>query len=443
MKRITGSIGMLLVALFNFQTSSLQAQPPDSQPGASATTAGSVTTSPSTASVDATAPTTVGHEPISFFDKKFPVTFGLSVGETYDDNIFIQPQKTSDWVTDISPSLLLELGQKINLDHNIALEDPQANPENLSNENYFSLSYKPTVLLYADNSNLDSINQAVDALYAHQFSKLTLALEQRYAYLTEPTIQTSLNGGNVNRDIFTTIARANYVYSDKLSTYGTFTQTINDYHTAGFTNTNEWIGDYYFLYQATGKISIGVGPRIGFVDVTGAPNQTWQAGLVHLFYVPTGKLSFTMDVGGEVREYQGNGSGDRATPVLDASGTYRPFDSTSITLSAGRDVHASNSFIGQDYTASRVQLGLRQRFVQVLYFNLNAGYENDNYSFASQGLTGPTREDNYYYIKPGFDWVANDWLTVSAYYQYSKDNSNFHTVSFNDNQVNITASVKY
>ncbi|MCE0483902.1 MAG: outer membrane beta-barrel protein [Methylacidiphilales bacterium] len=439
MKQIKGLLSILLLTAAG---SYAWAAAPDSQPGASQTT--TQTTSPDTASVSATtSTTTTGHTPISFFDQKLPVTFTLSAGETYDDNIFIQPTKSHDWVTDIQPGVDLAFGDPILLTPNLGIENPNANPENESNSNYLSVTYHPTFLLYADHSHLDTVDEFADALYAHQFSKLTLSIEQSYAKLSQPTIQTSAAGSMVDRDVYVTTARANYVYSDKLSTYGTFTQTVTDFQTPGFTDSNEWTGDYYFLYQVLPKLSVGFGPRFGFVDIVGAPNQTWQAGLVHFYYTPTGKLAFTLDVGAEDRQYESPGPGDKATPILDATGTYQPFDSTTISLSAGRDVHASNSFIGQNYTASRVQLGLRQRFVQVVYFNLNVGYEHDQYNFASSGLAGPERQDDYYYVKTGLEWDANDWLTVNGYYQYSEDNSNFAAVSFNDNQFNIGATLKY
>ncbi len=53
------------------------------------------------------------------------------------------------------------------------------------------------------------------------------------------------------------------------------------------------------------------------------------------------------------------------------------------------------------------------------------------------------REDNYYFVKTGLDWIPNDWITVSASYQYSKDDSNYTFSSFNDNQSTLRCQLKY
>ena len=86
--------------------------------------------------------------------------------------------------------------------------------------------------------------------------------------------------------------------------------------------------------------------------------------------------------------------------------------------------------------------GIRQNFFQDFYAGINGGYENDVYTAASLSATG-ARNDNYYYVHPYVQWNAKKWLQIVAYYQFSEDDSNLKAVSFSDNQVGTTITLKY
>ncbi len=125
-------------------------------------------------------------------------------------------------------------------------EDIQNNSGNL---NYLKIDYRPTVTLYAKRSDLNVVDEYADAVYAHQFGKLTLSLAQNYQKLSQPTIEDTAAGQLVLRDIYTTTLLASYIYSDKLSTYAPPTRSSANYQSKLFTNSTEWNADYYFLYQ--------------------------------------------------------------------------------------------------------------------------------------------------------------------------------------------------
>ena len=354
--------------------------------------------------------------------KQSPFHFGLGVSETYDDNIFIQRNKTSDYVTRISPSIGFQLGDQTS-----------------ANGNYLSVFFKPTVILYAENSDQDAEDYYADVAYQHQFTRLTVGIEQKYEKLSNSSIDV---GNLVKRDIYTTIAKATYDYNEKLSFVITGTQNIASYESKADSDTNEWIADGYALYQILPKVSLGLGPRIGFLDVVGAPNQTYQDGLVHLIYQATGKITLTLVAGGEVREYQ-DSTPNTVSPVYEFSVDYQATDSTLFTFDSFSHRVVSYSEVGQDYQDTVITARVRQRFLQDYYFIFSGGYDNAQYHFAQAGLGGTEREDNYFFVNVGGEWKPNNWLSLSANYQYSKDNSNQTAFSFNDNQVTLQASVTY
>jgi hypothetical protein len=141
-------------------------------------------------------------------------------------------------------------------------------------------------------------------------------------------------------------------------------------------------GGLLFLYQLLPKLSLGLGPRIGFDDITSEANQSFQAGLAHLQFAASGKVSFTAAAGAELREFQSNAEAEKVTPILKASAFYHPFDSTTIELDGNRHRIVSNGQPGTDYTASAGTLSIKQRFFQVVYASVSGGYEEDEYSGA-------------------------------------------------------------
>jgi len=352
-----------------------------------------------------------------------PVLFTASISEVYDDNIFISPNKISDYIT------------QINL-----MADYRVGNDKAIDAGTFDIFYSPSFDIYANHSAQDSFNNYAGAQYQYRFSKLTLGIQQTY----NRNSSTSAPAGTlVTIANYVTRASADYAVSSKLSVVGVFTQNINNYDSPGFSDSNEWIGDLYFLYKYDSKLSLGFGPKFGWLDVTLAPNQTYQDLLGRANYNYSKKLSFTADAGVEIREYQGPAAYDKVAGVFNVSAIYQPFTNTTLTLACGRQFEPSYNLYGQDYMASRVSLTGRQRFLQEFYYNLQVGYENDAYQSAGVALTGAARNDNYYFVSTGFDWNPNSWLTGSVWHKYQADNSNFSGFTFNDNQVGISAGFRY
>ena len=356
------------------------------------------------------------------FDKGSPLHFELDLSETYDDNILIQPQKISDFITNISPSVLLELGDKT-----------------APNANYLSAIVRPTFLIYADHSQQDATDYFADVQYQHQFTRLTLGLEQIAAKLTTTNIDV---GNRVQSDVYSTIGTASYDYNNDLSLAGSLTQTITDYEDSSYIDTTERIADFYALYKVLPKLSLGLGPRIGMVDVQGGPNQVYEDGLVHLIYQATGKITVTVVGGGEVREYTGNNP-DTVTPVYEVRIDGQPTDSTTLSLDSNRHRIVSYGTTNQDYVSTDIEGDVRQRFVQDFYGTLGAGYALNDYVASQDGTPNANRSDSYYFVRAGAEWKPRDWLDLSAVYQYSEDDSNFQAFTFTDNQITLRATLLY
>jgi hypothetical protein len=368
----------------------------------------------------------ITHRPHSFWndfvDKTSPLHVALDLTETYDDNIFIQPHKTSDYITNVSPGFSVELGS-------------QTSPDS----NYLFGLAQLTFLLYADNPSEDSDNYFFDVHYQHQFTRLTLGIEQQVRRET----QTSIDAGNLVRsDVYATVATAEYDYNDDLSFKGTATQNITNFDSSGYSDTTERFLDLYALYQLMPKLGIGLGPRVGAVEVQGGPNQSYEDALLNLIYQATDKTQVTLVTGPEIRQYEGS-SAQTVTPVVDLSVDYAVSDDTTIKFDAHRRRVVSFGSQDEDYVNNEIGASLRQDVFQKVYFTLAGGYDLNDYSGTGSGASGSEREDNYFFVRGGADWQANDWLDLTAAYQYAQDHSTVSGFSFDDNQVTLSARVAY
>jgi hypothetical protein len=356
----------------------------------------------------------------SLWQQGSPLHFGLTVGETYDDNILISPNKTSSFLTHIAPSI-----------------DFQKGDQTAPDMNYLNLYFSPTVYLYQNHSDDNRINYNGDIYYQHSWTRLTLGFEQQYQYLTDPSLDF---GTLVSRNIYTTKLTAYYYYNDHLSLYETGTQQINSYPG---TTIDEWDSDTYALYQVAPKLLLGVGPRFAFINITGAPSETHQDLLVRLKYSLGTKLSTGFAGGVEYLQYQDN-MPSRLLPIFNASITYMPFDGTGLFLSAGRETLNSYDIEGDTIDYTYVQAGVSQRFLQDVNFTLTLGYHMSDYQAGSgQTENGTQRNDDYYYAKGGVEWDPQLWLKVEASYQWSENNSTFAQDTFSDNQIDVQSSVQF
>ncbi len=350
-----------------------------------------------------------------------PFHFGLAVGEMYDDNILISPHPEHSWLTHITPSIDFIKG------------DPDA-----PHQNYVNLHFAPTIFEYQDHSEDNRTDYDFDGKYQYTWTRLSMGIEQRYQHLTDASLDI---GSLVNRDIYTTEANANYIYNDDLTLYGTATQQISVYPS---TTINEWTVDSYGLYQVAPKLSLGVGPRFGFIDISGAPNENQQDLLFRLKYNPGGKINVGLDAGGEYLQYQGP-TPNHVLPIFDLTINYAPVDGTYLSLGGGRETLNSYDLLGQTIVNTSVALSASQRIINQVYVSASLGYNKSDYEFGaeSNNQTGTRRSDNYYFAKAGLEWDPKEWLKFNLSYQYSEQDSNFAQNSFTDNQFDFQTSVHF
>jgi hypothetical protein len=375
-----------------------------------------------------------GESEVSAEPRRFHYNLRLTVRGVYDDNIFISnTNRVSDYYFAIEPAITIGFGD---------IEG--------RGRDYIRLDYMPSVILFVDHSEEDTVEHLIHLEGRYQFSRLTLTLSQDVAILDGANLNSTLDttglianvdvSARTRLNLFTTRARANYELSGKLFLTGEFDAYIYDY--PDFISSEILSGGLYINYNWTPKLIVGIGGTAGY-DLVDDPNpdQTFEQVNVRLQYQMTGKLSFYASAGVEFRQFDGNRS-ERTTPVFELGATYRPFDGTSVTLAAVRRMLNSGFFPDQDFATTTVLLRIQQRLLQRIYLGLTVGYENDDYFNTARGVSA-TRDDDYYFVEPSVDVLITRFWSAGVYYLHRQDFSSIDFFSFYDNQVGVRTTIRF
>ena len=375
--------------------------------------------------------------PVSESVRRFHYELTINVAEIYDDNLTLaSSNRIHDFYTRIGPALTLGFGDTI-----------------VREENFLELYYEPDFLIFADHSNFDVVQQVAHLAGQYRFSRLTVGVVENIQLAETGDSQlpgftgTIVNGVNIDTggrrriNTYATHLSAAYELTGK-----TFLSSAGDYavidYSGGLTNSKRISGNLFLNYQYSPKLVVAAGGTGGRDVLNQAnSNQNFEQANLRASYYPTGKLSASGLVGLEFRQFD-TGSHDSVTPVFDLSASYKPFDSTSISIDASRGTQTSAGLLGQDYTSTQLQVMAQQRLLQRFILSFTAGYQNLDY-FGALPHTVASRKDNYYFIQPAIDARITNFWYAGAFFVYRQNTSNFSNFGFNDTQVGIRTALKF
>ncbi len=342
-----------------------------------------------------------------------------AVGVVFDDNIYLSnTNRVSDIIWSVGGGLAFEIGDYRNLE-----------------ENYLIAQWVGTGYFYSQNPGQNAFNQDASLLGQYRWNQLKGQLESSYQNITGPERQV---GAFTTRQVISNTLRFTYDYTDKTSFEAEAGQTTQIFET--YLNQYDYYGKLAADYKIFPKIKLGLEGVFGILAVEDSNLQYYQQVRLRGSYAVTGKIDLRMSVGVETREYAG-GDDMRITPVFSLGGEYRPFDGTSITLLGFRNVSGSSSVNDQDFIATGVTLGIKQR-IQKYTVGISAGYENDTY-YGTTSDSETNRVDNFIFVRPTISYDFIEWLKVEVFYEYRNNDSTYVNNAFYDNRVGIELDAKF
>ena len=376
-----------------------------------------------------------GGEPVESGEpRRIYYKFGLTVRGVWDDNIYLtHTHHVSDYYFAIEPWITIGVGD---------IEG--------RNKSYLRLDYMPSAILYVDHSDQDAFDQVIHLEGGYSSGRWTFSLAEDIAILESANFNSFFDstglwantdaGGRTRVDIFSTRARADYQLTGKVYLQGEFDSSIYFYP--------DHISDYmissglYVYYNWLPKLSVGIGGTLGYdwVDDPTA-NQTFEQINARLNYEVTSKFFLYASAGVEFRQFDGN-RGTYTSPVFEVGSIYNPFSGTTITFAAGRQIYNSGYLANQDFGGTYVMGRFQQRLFRRFYLGFGAGYENSDYIATNRNVSAP-RNDDYWFVEPSLDVLITRWLSAGVYYLHREDDSNINSVSFDDNQVGVRATVRF
>jgi hypothetical protein len=374
---------------------------------------------------------TTNANPVNENFRRFRYNFGVTVRDVYDDNINLSStNRVGDWFFVVEPEIHLGFG------------------DSEGGFNYLAFDYVMSAYFFADQTERNGIEHIIHLGGQHDFGHLVLGLSQDVQILDGTSLNSlsSRTGAQANTDVngpsrsntYTTAVNASYDLTGKLFLSGQAGYARTDYESETFVSSQIISGNMYLNYVYSPKLVIGLGTT-GGVNSNDGPtsDETFEQINARANYIVSGKISLSISAGIEFRQFD---AGDSISPVYDISGSYQPFENTTITIAGSRNTRTSASLAGQDFEETSISLTVSQRLFNRATFSLAEGYSRSAYLSGNTG-NSTARTDEYFYIEPAFDINVTRYWSVGIYYLYRTDLSTLAFFSFHDNQFGFRSSL--
>ena len=369
-----------------------------------------------------------------------------TAGVTADDNLlFTSANEKSDIYWSVQPGFQAVIGDD---DALVAIRDQHGDPLYLSPGSLIvqppdawlgkivMLDYSPRFKFYDQYSTLNSIDQFATLNLLWPMNKLILGFRQDYQLQKATIIEANQFATTENMD--TTLSAA-YQFGDKTSLDSNFRRSGVSYDLPGLIGDTEYNTEDWFNYDLTESMPVSLGVLAGYDEVDASrQDQTYEQLRARVRYNLSEKLVFDFSFGGEVRQYE-NGEADAFTPVFSLSGSYRPAERTSVSLTGYRQQNAS-ILNGYNYTSTGATLGISQGITDRFTAGVSVGYYVLDYQSVTRALAD--HSDDYYTARFSLDANILRHLVGQIYYNLASVQSAVGG-DRNDNQVGVNLTWSY
>lgn len=337
------------------------------------------------------------------------------VGVRADDNIFLAKDGTSDVIFDLTPGLELDYGKNAQLQGSLTLADD------------FSL--------YTDHSNLNTNLFSGDFVSKYDDGKTKMGFNAGYHELNQNSVDVRTDGRLIRRDIGTIGANGEVGISEITAVGGAVNYVNENYHPAGYVDSETLTIPVNFYYKWTPKVDLSVGYQYRNYSVKSGPAVDSSD---HFFNVGargeftpmlTGKVAVgytkrNLDVGG-----------DESLLGIDSSLAYEFSPKTTAQIGLTNDFGTSPTGAQEKNLTANVLV--TNKLDEQWSINGGVSYRRIQYA---------TRTDDYWEgtIGAAYTMSANVRLVGSYVYRnYSVGDAAFSASEFDNNVFSIAANLRY
>lgn len=352
--------------------------------------------------------------------KARPLTFRVSVNATYDDNIYIQAKNpTSDLLWSLSPGVTLGVGDLTGRKGGFA-----------------TLRYDGKAFYFTNNSELNSVDQVAALEVQWAGAKLTLGGTLGFSNITSPNTET---GDRLNQKRYEAGLTATHDWSEKTTLGAAVSGQLVD--SKDQLNTQGGDLRMWADHEVSVLTKLGLGLKVGFVDVSEGSRQTFEQLLVRVNYAAASKVNVRLEVGGELRQIESGGHAD-VTPVFALQANYSPYELLTVQLDGYRRVQPSIIDAGANTVVTGAGVRIGYRFLQRFELSVGGAYEQSNYEALGSGSSSP-RTDDYYLARIGLSYAFAESMRLTGFYQYRTNESTEADRSFDNQQTGLEFSFAF
>jgi polysaccharide biosynthesis protein VpsM len=364
---------------------------------------------------------------------------GITAQLMHDDNIYLKngtneitQKKVSDWIHHIQPALLLNY--------------------TLPERGFVNLGYQGDWAFYRseDNNNWKS-NKFSGSLDYKAPGGLILAINDMHSISEDPYGSPDQYAiGRITRrwdnDLKTKIG---FFFTERLRSFLYYNYYKQDYKDDADASQNYYINEFgvgieaKFLPKTWGFLRYYYGKQVYDSDLFAsnlrADSKSHKASL-GLTWDAAEKISGELNFGYQWKSYDndltttpGMTRGSKNTWIAATSVSYKPLETTNVTLNVSRALRDTAADTGEFFEDTGFGLSLRQTLLRKFTLNIGGMYSTNDYNTND-------RKDKNYIFNAGVDYNIREWLTAGIGYSYKRKDSNAVENEYTDNQ--FIASVK-
>ena len=363
--------------------------------------------------------------------------FNLRLNETYDSNIFLtDTNKTADYITTLSPSILLSIGSKyICGDINYVMDIA----EYKNKKDQSGISHLVSTYIRPGTLSLPFLKR--------KGGKIGYEIQddfQPFAVSVATSEQTQRTDSTYNK--FS--GALDYYMNPKRTLALEYTNTYRNYRTAAVQRfsyiENEIAPTFYF--NATPKWSLFAGYEYMTISYTQSGMDSSTSNILRCGVTGTlfSKVLTHFEIGNMWRVYKEPESGNIQKAFFRSALSDRFTSSTSGTLRYDHTIEESTYTNNPYFISDEVRFDLQHKLTYKTMLTLGLGYIHNGYdTVTTEDSVTQKRADTIWTPSIGMKYYFKKWLSADLNYTYTDRKSDFKQFSYIDNKILGAVNVQF